>query len=512
MMRRSILIAVLLATATSASARQFISTDRKTIEMPMFIAGNFRLENPDGDIDVVGTDDTVASVYYLKTITGVDEIARDEGAKMALVQITGDERQRIVRTWISPVRRFNWTANFNYVVRLPRTANVTIVSGSSTRIRVADMRGGLRVQNFSGGILLERVMGPTRVDSANGNIVFQTPPQIAADVRLTSVNGSVEVHTSPAATFRWIAEANRGETKTTLPVSGTFAGTKFSGYLNARGSATLVTNSLMGNVALLRNGSTLSEAQLVREMVPQSAAPPTRFIVVPTLPTRPGPFRQQLINGPFEYATTLGDVAIAEIRGDANILTGAGSVQIGAVTGQLQVESRGGPLTLGQILGPLTARTAAGDVIVQSAREGSSITTGGGIIRLLRSIGAARLESGGGDIVVNASGPVSAETRSGDITVTLDRAAKSQRVIARTAKGNVLLHVGPGFGADIDATVVTTDANANTIRSEFGGLSVQRDQIVGGRTRIRATGKINGGGERVELFAENGGIQITTQR
>ena len=153
---------------------------------------------------------------------------------------------------------------------------------------------------------------------------------------------------------------------------------------------------------------------------------------------------------------------------------------------------------------------ALDDVVVQQASEGGTIRTGGGIIRLLNTSGPTRLYSGGGDIIVNTSAPVTAETRSGDITVTLDRGAKSQRITAKTAKGNILLNVGPGFGADVEATVLTSDPNTNTIRSDFAqGLSVQRDQV-GNKTRIRATGKINGGGERVELTAEDGGIQITS--
>jgi hypothetical protein len=235
-------------------------------------------------------------------------------------------------------------------------------------------------------------------------------------------------------------------------------------------------------------------------------------LVVPNIGPTVGPgsaFRQAVVPGSFKFGTTIGDVAIGEVRGDANIVTGAGSVQLGTVFGELQLQSGGGPLTIGRIMGPTNVRTAAGDVIVQSAREGGTIATGGGIIRLLYTGGPTRLESGGGDIIVNASASVNAETRSGDITINLDRTTRSQRLVARTSKGNLLLNVGSGFGADVDATVMTTDANANTIRSEFPGLTVQRDQL-GSKTRIRATGKINGGGERVELYAEDGGIQITT--
>ena len=172
--------------------------------------------------------------------------------------------------------------------------------------------------------------------------------------------------------------------------------------------------------------------------------------------------------------------------------------------------SRGGPLTLGQVVKELTAHTEAGDITVQSAREGGSLTTGGGVIRLMFTGGPTRLQSGGGDILVRqAAGPINAETQSGDISITLDMSSRTERVTAKTAKGNLTLNVAPAFAAEIDATVITSDPDRNDIVFDLTGLQVRREQI-GGKTKIRATGKVNGGGERVELYAEDGGIQINT--
>jgi len=80
---------------------------------------------------------------------------------------------------------------------------------------------------------------------------------------------------------------------------------------------------------------------------------------------------------------------------------------------------------------------------------------------------------------------------------------------AKTSQGNVALVVSPTFAADIDALVITGDADANTIRSDFN-LTIRREAY-NGKTRIRATGKINGGGERIELVAEDGSINISSQ-
>ena len=66
------------------------------------------------------------------------------------------------------------------------------------------------------------------------------------------------------------------------------------------------------------------------------------------------------------------------------------------------------------------------------------------------------------------------------------------------------------FAADIDATILTSDPDVNEMHIDFNGITVRREQV-GNKTRIRATGKINGGGERVELYAEEGDIHISAQ-
>ena len=70
--------------------------------------------------------------------------------------------------------------------------------------------------------------------------------------------------------------------------------------------------------------------------------------------------------------------------------------------------------------------------------------------------------------------------------------------------------MSPRFAADIDATILTSDPEVNEMHIDFNGITVRREQV-GNKTRIRATGKINGGGERVELYAEEGDIHISAQ-
>jgi hypothetical protein len=78
---------------------------------------------------------------------------------------------------------------------------------------------------------------------------------------------------------------------------------------------------------------------------------------------------------------------------------------------------------------------------------------------------------------------------------------------AETHGGNILLNLPTGFAADVDAVVITSDPNAPGIVSELPGLTVTREQV-DGKTKIRAVGKINGGGAKLDLRSKEGTIQL----
>jgi len=212
----------------------------------------------------------------------------------------------------------------------------------------------------------------------------------------------------------------------------------------------------------------------------------------------------------WQFVSNVMDVAVGEVHGNAHVETGAGEVDLRVVFGTCEVDSGGGPLKLGDLMGPIDVHTDAGDVTINTARQGGTASTDGGLVRVNWAGGPMNLRSGGGDIVVGqTAAPIDAATRSGDINITVSPLLKTNRLSAKSSQGNVTLIVSPSFAADIDATVVTDDSDSNRIRSDFN-LIVRRE-TANGKTRLHATGKINGGGERVELYAEDGSINISSQ-
>ncbi len=513
----AVLVLPVASVATDVIAQQQPQVLRKTMrgtqKFSLAPGGSFVLENPVGNIEFIGADVTDAEATTVTVLAAPNAQLLQEAERQAAVITRGDENTRVVGLAGNSYRLPKpWSVIVNWSIRVPRSTNVRVMSSNSQIIRVVNVAGSVRVKNFHGNIVLTNTSGAVVVESVNGSIIYNTPKP-RGNVVLATLNGHVSATVDSTVDFRWVAETATGDIRTNLPARGAFIGPVFRASVNAPGGPTITTTSLMGNVHLLASGTGVASTQSIRPAInrrPQKQPTPTTVISAPV----PGPpvLHRGRIDGSFTYTTTIGDVKIAEVNGSASITTGAGEVQLGAVSGDCIVRSAGGPLQLGEILGTLTAHTRAGDILIDSTRRGGTIDTRGGTIRLLYTSGPTRLSSGGGDIIVRqAAAPVHAETTSGDITISVDPASKSETLHAKTGKGNVVLNVDAKFAADVDATIITSDPNADTFASDIAGLSVSRSQV-NGKTQVRATGKINGGGEKIVLQATDGDIRISSGR
>lgn len=499
------LFIVSLFCAASAWAATFGGTETTTVTLPIDADGSVWIENPFGNIDVIGTDDAVVTCTAQKVVRGADDAAVAEAREQTQILTTGDVHIRAFRTALPPFRSTRWTSSVNFVVRVPKTVLVKIGSQSSERIRISNLTRSVTVKNTIGAVILENVTGTALVDSVNGDITFNPNRNPAASAQLTTVNGRIDVIAPSDASFRWVGQTIAGDFRTNFTsVTGRMSGSNFRGSLNGGHGPTITTQSLMGVVAVLRKGANQHDVKPVRAfntVVAINSAPPplARVIQLP------------FVQGDYTLSTSLGSVDIGQVFGSAKIDTGAGEIHLGLVKGECTLVSLGGPLSLGDIFGPLNVRTKAGDVLIKAARAGGYASSGGGLVRVLFAGAPLTLHSDGGDIIVGSTtSGVTADTPSGDISITIDPTVPSVPLDLKTSDGTIIIKLGRRFAADIDAVVITSDADANAIHSDFAGLSLRREQV-NGRTRIHATGKLNGGGERVSLYAEEGDIRMVSQ-
>ena len=501
-----ILIAVAaLLPATQLLATTFAPSNRIVREFAIEPTGSVWIDNPFGSIDVIGGEGTVISVTAERSIVASDPAALKEAADAVVISFEGDSKVRLIRTVMPALR--NAHATIDYTIRVPKNIAVKIGSKFADHIRVAHISGSVTVNGFGGTVIMEDVSGASALNVVNGRVIYDYQQSPTAKAEVQAVNADIDVYVPAASRFDWIADTINGDILTTFPIrGGRFAGTIFRGQVNGPGGPTINTATMMGRVLLLAKGSNPTQASSMRLNPPEHHRAASDVLLRPSQK-----IQLPFVTGDWTFAASVADVTVGEVRGNARVETGAGEVELGTVFGQCIVTSMGGPLNLGDINGLLSAHTGAGDVLVRAARMGGEVSTDGGLIRIVYTAGPMTLRSGGGDIIVRqTSGAIDAQTTSGDITITGDPRQRTLRMIAHTMQGNVILNVSPRFGADIDATILTSDPDANEMHIDFTGLTVRREQV-GAKTRIHATGKINGGGERVELYAEEGDIHISAQ-
>jgi DUF4097 and DUF4098 domain-containing protein YvlB len=502
-MKRSLLslFAMILGAAAASAATFGGAAEVYQKSAPIDADGTLVIVNPFGDIDIVGVDGLNEVAFTVrKTVNGTDEAAMKEGRENTALYFNGDNKARMIKTTIPIVHSLRWSSGVDYTVRVPRSLKLHIESHTGQRVHIVNVAGAVWVKNVNGNIILDNLTGTVSADSANGNVIFDSVFKPASEIQLASINGNIEIDVPADSTFRWAGQTLRGDFLATIPTTGRFTGPMFRGAVNGEHGPMVSTTSLMGNVYVLRRGTHVDDAQSMRAALAASGSngeQMPRGVVAKTL-------QAAAFDGDLIFSTPLGNISVGQVRGAARVETRAGEVHLGSVQLQCDVVSLGGPVTLGEVMGPLTARTTAGDVIINATHQG------GGMIRMLYAAGVTNLHSAGGDIVVRqATGPISAETRSGDVTIVLDPTVHTTAVDAKSSEGNVTLYVSAQLAADIDATLLTSDASANDIRTDFPGLNIRRDQV-GKKVRIRATGKVNGGGDRVSLYAEDGDITIRT--
>jgi DUF4097 and DUF4098 domain-containing protein YvlB len=508
------------AVALFASIEAFAANpqvDQFTRELAIDATGTILLDNAYGSIDVVGTDDEKLGITVQRQITAMDDQALKDAREAVIIVFQGSVHGWVVKTRYPELRDPRWVAICNYFVRVPRGVNLKVGAKAMDHIRLTQLAGNVAVNAFSGTVILSNVSGPSTVTTVNGRVIYDYAQRPTADARVNAINADIDIYAPRESSFEWVADSLQGDLLTTFDLRGLFMGNTFRGRSNnTPGAPTLSTSTVAGRVMLLARGTSPADAKRIVAVPPQgrSAAVASVAAEQTTLATNTPAVRRFQVPiiylQKWEFVSNVADIAVREVHGSAHIETGAGEVELGVVFGPCEVISGGGPLNLGDMRGPIDVHTDAGDVYVRMARQGGSASTDGGLIRVNYAGGPMNLRSGGGDIaVLEAASSIDASTRSGDIGITMSPAMKTNHLTAKTSQGNITLIVSPTFAADIDATLVTDDSDANRIRSDFN-LTVRRE-VANGKTRLHATGKINGGGGRIELFAEDGSINISSQ-
>jgi len=244
--------------------------------------------------------------------------------------------------------------------------------------------------------------------------------------------------------------------------------------------------------------------------------PEVRVVVPhPVVEVRPRPAARSLfvsdapvvrgnVAGDFLSTSGSGSYSIGEVSGRVKILTHSGEIVVASAGGNADLKTLGGDIRIGPVIGDLAAQTLAGDVLAGSVTGFARVETSGGDIRLGRVEGWLRARTAGGDIVVPiAGGAVDAETAGGDVRIALVSRQLRNGVSIVSGGGDVTLTLPGDFRGDADLTVTEADPSEPAIRSDFPEISISRRDGT-----ARATGALNGGGEKIRVQTSSGTIRL----
>jgi hypothetical protein len=160
------------------------------------------------------------------------------------------------------------------------------------------------------------------------------------------------------------------------------------------------------------------------------------------------------------------------------IITSGGDVSIAGVEGNVWGETSGGTLRFNSINGDVYGETSGGDIKADDI------------------VGAVKVSTSGGEVVLlRVNGKIFGETSGGNIEARLLGA--NEGVHLETSGGNVSVYLQKDVAADLQAST--------------SGGSVKCDlpvMVMGKISEDEIHGKINGGGNRIELSTSGGNINI----
>ncbi|HEX9147789.1 MAG TPA: DUF4097 family beta strand repeat-containing protein [Thermoanaerobaculia bacterium] len=210
------------------------------------------------------------------------------------------------------------------------------------------------------------------------------------------------------------------------------------------------------------------------------------------------------VAGDFLATSGTSSYRIGNVSGRVKILTHSGEITVASAGADADLKTFGGDIRLGAVKGDLAAQTLAGDVRAAAVAGSARVETSGGDIRIERVDGWLRARTAGGDIVVPlVGGHVDAVTAGGDVRIAVAARQPREGISIVNGGGDVALMLPSDFKGDLELTVTEADPSEPAVLSEFPDVSISRKDRI-----VRATGSLNGGGEKVRVQTSSGTIRL----
>jgi DUF4097 and DUF4098 domain-containing protein YvlB len=178
----------------------------------------------------------------------------------------------------------------------------------------------------------------------------------------------------------------------------------------------------------------------------------------------------------------------------ADLKTSGGHITLMGVEGNLIAKTSGGHITCEDVSGNVDVSTSGGHIRLTYFEGLLKAATSGGHIELTQAAGDLQFKTSGGNITLNrVSGTVEGKTSGGNISGTITGLNKSCDL--KTSGGNINLQLPAYEGFEINAY----GSRVTSRLTDFSGTT-EKDEL---------SGKVRGGGSKVNLKTSGGSITLT---
>jgi hypothetical protein len=185
-------------------------------------------------------------------------------------------------------------------------------------------------------------------------------------------------------------------------------------------------------------------------------------------------------------------------RCSLDVRTGGGTIEIQEITGEVRAHTRGGSVEVSEVGGSVDVETSGGSIRAEEIGGDVVARTSGGSVRMDEVAGRVEARTSGGTIELReVAGPVVARTGGGSIRVRFTRHPGGE---LRTSGGSIEAEIPEGVGLDLEAS------------TSGGRVDVERDLDFDGELqRMRAVGRVNGGGPPLQLHTSGGSVTVRSR-
>ena len=177
---------------------------------PLAQGGSVEIRNTNGQIRVEpGDGGTVEVVATRSARAGSDEDARNALKRIEIVETIAPNRVELDSSGGGIGFEINVSKKVDYVVRLPKWANVTLQT-TNGEIVATGIAGAFHAETTNGPIKATAIEGAVRMETTNGDVTLEIDKVADGGVTCDTTNGSVDLTLPSTAKAAFDVQTNNG--------------------------------------------------------------------------------------------------------------------------------------------------------------------------------------------------------------------------------------------------------------------------------------------------------------